>query len=713
MNPGALSLEVRAPGVAVVTIDDPRESVNTLRRSMIAEFDRLLSTLEERDDLQGLVLASGKPQGFIAGADLEMLQELTTALEAQELAEVFQGLQGRIQALSIPAVAAVHGSCLGGGLELTLALDGRVAAEDARLGLPEVQLGLLPGGGGTQRLPRLVGLDRALELLLTGRQLDARRAAGIGLVDEVVPRPLLLEAAIRRALELGQGHRAPSRWIQLRRRLLAGPGRKLVLGRAWRQTRARTRSLYPAPERILTVVETGLVRGLEAGLAAEAQAFGELAVSPQADRLIELFFAANALKTEPWVEAKPSPVAKVGVLGGGLMGAGIALVTAHRAARVVRLKDRDHQGVGHGLAHIHRQLTGRVSRRRMTPLERDQVLARVSGTIDYSGFTQVDLVIEAVFEDLALKRQMIREVEAVGAENMIFASNTSALPIDAIAQASRHPETVVGMHYFSPVERMPLLEVVAAPRTAPWVIATCVALGRAQGKTVIVVNDGPGFYSSRILAPYLNEAARLVAEGIAVETVDRALLDFGLPVGPLALLDEVGLDVGAKVAATLEEAFGERMQPPEAMARLLEERRLGRKAGRGFYHYGRGKGKKAVDDSVYELIDTTPGTAPPAQQLAQRCILLMVNEAIRCFEEGILRSARDGDVGAVFGLGFPPFRGGPFRYLDTSGAAKVLEWLEALEQRHGQRFTPAPLLVAMAAEGRSFYGAEPVAPPGT
>ncbi|MDX1656524.1 MAG: 3-hydroxyacyl-CoA dehydrogenase NAD-binding domain-containing protein, partial [Candidatus Competibacteraceae bacterium] len=646
MNPGALSLEVRAPGVAVVTIDDPRESVNTLRRSMIAEFDRLLSTLEERDDLQCLVLASGKPQGFIAGADLEMLQELTTALEAQELAEVFQGLQGRIQALSIPTVAAIHGSCLGGGLELTLALDGRVAAEDARLGLPEVQLGLLPGGGGTQRLPRLVGLDRALELLLTGRQLDARRAAGIGLVDEVVPRPLLLEAAIRRALELGQGHRAPSRWIQLRRRLLAGPGRKLVLGRAWRQTRARTRSLYPAPERILTVVETGLVRGLEAGLAAEAQAFGELAVSPQADRLIELFFAANALKTEPWVEAKPSPVAKVGVLGGGLMGAGIALVTAHRAARVVRLKDRDHQGVGHGLAHIHRQLTGRVSRRRMTPLERDQVLARVSGTIDYSGFTQVDLVIEAVFEDLALKRQMIREVEAVGAENMIFASNTSALPIDAIAQASRHPETVVGMHYFSPVERMPLLEVVAAPRTAPWVIATCVALGRAQGKTVIVVNDGPGFYSSRILAPYLNEAARLVAEGIAVETVDRALLDFGLPVGPLALLDEVGLDVGAKVAATLEEAFGERMQPPEAMARLLEERRLGRKAGRGFYHYGRGKGK--VDDSVYKLINATPGTAPPAQQLAQRCILLMVNEAIRCFEEGILGSARDGDVGAVF-----------------------------------------------------------------
>jgi len=394
----------------------------------------------------------------------------------------------------------------------------------------------------------------------------------------------------------------------------------------------------------------------------------------------------------------------VGMVGAGLMGAGIAAVTAD-AGIPVRLRDKDDAALGRGLRQIAGIFDERVKRRRLTQAEREEKMALVTATTDWSGFKTCDVVVEAVFEDLKLKRETLSTAERE-APAALFASNTSSLPIGRIAEPAARPGDVVGMHFFSPVDKMPLLEVVRAFRTSPQAVATAVALGKRIGKTVIVVNDGVGFYTSRILAPYMNEASWLLIEGAAVEDIDGALVDFGFPVGPMQLLDEVGIDVGSKVAHIMLEAFGERMKPPEGFDRVVEGGRLGRKSKKGFYLYGDGKekGRKEVDRSVYDLL---PGgqkrTSPPREEIAERCVLQMVNEAAHCLGEKILRSARDGDVGAVFGLGWPAFRGGPFRYADSLGAARLVERLASYQERFGPRFTPAPLLAQLARSGGKFF----------
>jgi 3-hydroxyacyl-CoA dehydrogenase/enoyl-CoA hydratase/3-hydroxybutyryl-CoA epimerase len=442
---------------------------------------------------------------------------------------------------------------------------------------------------------------------------------------------------------------------------------------------------------------------MQRGLEREARLFGELAVSDVARRLIDIFFATTALKKDSGVDdpaVKPRPVRSVGVLGGGLMGSGIAFVTV-TAGIPVRVREKDDGASARALASVRTLLDERVKRRSITRLERQAQLRLLTGSTDWSGMEHADLLVEAVFEDLELKREMVRGFERVNRTG-IFASNTSSIPIARIAEASARPESVLGMHYFSPVQKMPLLEVVVTPRTAPEVTATAVALGKKQGKTVIVVNDGPGFYTSRILAPYMNEAAEILIDGARVEDIDGALTDFGMPVGPIVLMDEVGIDVGAKVGKVLHEAFGDRMAPPKGLEALVAEGRLGRKSRKGFYTYG-GK-KKEVDATVYDLL---PGGRARKKigrdEIAERTVLQMVNEAIRCLGEGVLRSARDGDVGAIFGLGFPPFLGGPFRYADAIGAQALLERLERWHDKLGDRFEPAPLLVEHARAGTRFH----------
>lgn len=710
MTASILSLERRDDGVAVLWMNDPEESVNTLKRELIDEFEEMLAGIESDREIKVLVFASGKPDSFVAGADLEMLLEIHEAREAKALSEASQRIQRRIAALKPTTVAAINGACLGGGLELAMAFDGRLAADHdkTRLGLPEVQLGLLPGGGGTQRLPALVGIERALDLLLTGRQVNARYAKRIGLVDDCTHKDILVDAAAMLGREIRGRPRHPSAWQRVRSRLSMGAlrnwalagnpaGRWFVFDQARKRSRRKTRGNYPAPDRILEVVRTGLESGRQRGEAAEAGAFGELVVTPEARQLIRLFFASNQLKKESGVDdadVKPEEVKKVGVLGAGLMGAGIAYVCLAKADTAVRLKDINDDNLTRGLANIHGMLDERVKRRSITSLDRARLLGRLSGTLDYSGFGNCQVVVEAVFEDMKLKHKMIEELAKKTGTRTIVASNTSALPIAEIAEASEHPETVIGMHYFSPVERMPLLEIVVTDKTAPWVIATCVALGKKQGKTVIVVRDGPGFYTTRILGTYMNEATYLLNEGAPIDRIDEALLDFGYPVGPMALLDEVGFDVGHKVATTLEKAFGTRMVPGPGMRKLAEDERLGKKNQRGLYLYGgkKSKGGKQVDQSVYGLLGVTADPEFDLREISERCALQMVNEAAWCLGEGVIKSARDGDVGAVFGLGFPPFRGGPFRYIDSIGAAEIVDRLNRLAETHGERFTPAPLL---------------------
>ena len=673
--------------------------------------------------ISSLVFTSGKADGFIAGADVQMLQRITTREEGTELARGGQQAMARLEELGKrkPIVAAIHGAALGGGLEVALACTYRVGTDDRKtqLGQPEVQLGLIPGAGGTQRLPRLIGIAQALDLILTGKSVRASKARRLGLLDEVVPRPILLEVAKRRAAELSSGALRPDRSrVHLRQiadrevlqavALEENPiGRRILFQQARKALLRKTRGHYPAPEKALEAVRIGIEKGAEEGYRTEAQQFGELVVSEVSRNLVQLFFATTSLKKDSGVDdpsIAPATASKVGMIGAGLMGAGIAAVTAD-AGIPVRLRDKDDAALGRGLRQIAGIFDERVKRRRLTPAERDEKMALITATTDWSGFKTCDVVVEAVFEDLNLKRETLA-VDEREAPAALFASNTSSLPIGRIAERAARPGDVVGMHFFSPVDKMPLLEVVRAPRTSPQAVATAVALGKRIGKTVIVVNDGVGFYTSRILAPYMNEASWLLIDGASVEDIDGALMDFGFPVGPMQLLDEVGIDVGSKVAHIMLEAFGERMKPPEGFDRVAEGGRMGRKSKKGFYLYGgdKEKGHKEVDRTVYDLL---PGgqkrTSPPREEIAERCVLQMVNEAALCLGEKILRSARDGDVGAVFGLGWPPFRGGPFRYADSLGAGRVVERLTAYQERFGPRFTPAPLLLQLSRSGGKFF----------
>lgn len=715
--------------VAVISIDLKESPVNTLGPQVLAELEEVMTRAASDTAASALVIISGKPDSFVAGADIEMLEKLKTSAEATALARQAQSALDRLDAFEKPVVAAIHGACLGGGLEWVLACDYRIATDGQKtvLGLPEVQLGLIPGAGGTQRLPRIIGVQGAIDLIATGKTLKGKKALKRGLIDELVPQPILLEVAKRRARELAKGTLTVERtrgmakgrglaglmkgladkeaWAELA--LEENPvGRRVLFDQAKKQVLKKTKGKYPAPERALETIRIGLERGMQAGLESEAQAFGELVVTDVSRRLVEIFFATAALKKDNGTNdssIRPRPITKLGLVGGGLMGAGIAYVASATQKVDVRIKEADAAGVGRSLAHVRGLYDERVRRRSISHRELDKAFARVSATTEWAGFKRCELVIEAVPEELSLKHKVLQQVEGLGGPDVIFASNTSSLPIAEIAKASKHPETVIGMHYFSPVNKMPLLEVITHPGTAPWVVATCVEVGKRQGKTVIVVSDGVGFYTSRVLAPYLNEAAFILAEGAEVADIDRALVDLGFPVGPMTLLDEVGIDVATKVSKIMHRAFGARVAPPTATDALVADGRLGRKSGRGFYRYEQQK-KREVDETVYSLLPQgSRRTRVDRAEVADRCLLQFMNEAVRCLGEGIIRSARDGDIGAIYGLGFPPYLGGPFRACDARGVGRVLERLEHYHERFGERFTPAPLFFEMVKAGKKFY----------
>ena len=698
-------------GIAVVTLDLPGESVNKFSRAVKDEFTDVFAELQRDAAVRAIVIISGKRDVFVAGADIEEFVALRSAEEATRLSRDGQAMLDHVAASPKPIVAAVHGACLGGGLELILACQYRVVTDHPKtmLGAPEVQLGIIPGAGGCNRLPRVVGLRGALEMILTGKNIRAAKAFKMGLVDELVPPPILRSVAIAAARRLasgpGGGRRRPggvAGWFFDRSAL----GQSIVLKRARTMTLKQTGGHYPAPLAALDTIRFSLSKGVELGLRYEAERFGQMAMTDVSRRLVEVFFATTALKKDPGVPAPaPSPrrVDRLGILGAGFMGSGIAAIAAGQAGVEVRLKDADLPRVGAGLRAAAGIVNERVRRRSITRREGARQLALVSGGSDYTGFHAADLVIEAVFEDLEVKRQVVREVEAVVRPTCIFASNTSTIPISRIAEASIRPETVIGMHFFSPVQRMPLLEVIVGERTAVETTVTAVAFGRRMGKTVIVVRDRPGFFVNRILSPYINEAVRLLVEGVPIETVDRAMAAWGFPVGPITLLDEVGLDVAAKAGSVMQEAFGERLRQALDLGALVADKRLGRKNGRGFFLYRDGK-RAGVDPTAYRVLGLAP-TAPPADEdvVAERLAFAMLNEAARALEEGVVRQPRDGDIGALFGIGFPAFRGGPFRTLDALGARAAVGTLGRLASLHGDRFLPAASLVEQADHGGRYY----------
>ena len=697
-------------GLAIVTMDTPDSPQNVLNETIGEEFQEVIDDLESDHSLKAMIFRSAKEGCFVAGADISMLQTIESAQQAKDSCHLLHGLFQRIADLNITTVAAIDGVCLGGGLELALVFDYRIAssAKATKVGVPEVQLGVLPGGGGTTRLPRMISLPNALDMILTGKQLNAKRAKGVGLVDKVVLPEVLLSTA-----EVYAKKPKPHRSQSIKDKLMKlGPVRKFVINQARKKTLKQTKGKYPAPLKILDIIEQGLGLSMPKALELEAIGFGELLMTPESKQLVKLFFAVTDSKKDAGVDSdEPARVIEnVGVLGAGLMGAGISYVTVAKAKTTVRLKDINAEGLAKGIAYVGKLVDKKLKRRHISKIDRQNTMARITGSIDYSGFKNSDVVIEAVFESLDLKRQMVADIEALndgkkGGKETIFATNTSAIPIDDVAAKAKYPERIVGMHYFSPVEKMPLLEVISGSKTADWATATAVELGKKQGKTVIVVNDGPGFYTTRALVPYSNEAVRLILEGVAIEEIDKAMEDFGMPVGPIKLMDEVGIDVGAHIVVTLNQAFGERVPLIDGVDKVLDDDRQGKKNSRGFYDYSEDSKGKQVDQSIYTVmgVSNPGGTVLSRTDISERIMLTMLNEAAYCLGEGILRSARDGDIGAIFGLGFPPFLGGPFRYMDTLGADLVVQRLEKLKAEHGERFTPAPVLLDLANNQKGFY----------
>jgi 3-hydroxyacyl-CoA dehydrogenase/enoyl-CoA hydratase/3-hydroxybutyryl-CoA epimerase len=705
----AFSTEVR-DGIAVVTFDLPGEPVNKLNAAVKVEFEALLIRIRDDAEIRAVVLISGKPDTFIAGADIEEFTALTTQAEAERLSFEGQEMVSRVETLPKPVVAAIHGACLGGGLELALACSYRVATDHPKtqLGLPEVQLGIIPGAGGCQRLPRLVGARAALDMILTGRSERAAKALKLGLVDELVPKSILLPTAMAAADRLTRGggqRRAAQGGLPAFFLDRTPAGRRLVYRQARAQVLKKTGGHYPAPLAGLEAVQVGLEHGVAAGLAEEHRAFGHLAVGDVSRKLVQIFFATTALKKDDGVppgSASPRQIRRLGVVGSGFMGSGIAGTAVLNVEVDTRLKDADLFRVGKGIRAASDILDERLKRRRLTRPQYERLRALLSGGDDYAGFARADLVIEAVFEELELKRRILAEVEQRVRADAIFASNTSTIPIRDIAAEAAHPERVLGMHFFSPVEKMPLLEVIPTEATTPEALVTAVRFGRRMGKTVIVVEDHPGFWVNRILSPYLGQAGLLVEEGVPIELVDRSMTEWGFPVGPVALLDEVGLDVAQKAAKVMQEAFGERMRPGAGLERLLQAGRLGRKNGRGFYRYKDGH-KTGVDDGIYGLLNVKPSDSADPETVRRRLVYAMLNEAAAACGEGVIRSARDGDIGAIYGIGFPAFRGGPLRMIDDLGAARVIETLYELQDRYGERFRPAPALAEMARQGGRYY----------
>ncbi|GAA5138901.1 fatty acid oxidation complex subunit alpha FadJ [Thalassotalea piscium] len=710
MSNNTFTLKKQENGLAHLVMDVHGESMNTLKAEFADEIAEVLQEIKSDTSLKGVILLSGKADSFVAGADINMLANCQSAAEATALSRQGQMIFDQIANLSIPVVAAINGACLGGGLELAMACHARVCSDSAKtaLGLPEVQLGLLPGSGGTQRLPLLVGIQKALDMMLTGKQLRAKQALKSGLVDDVAPNSVLISVAEKLALsgkvKTGQQNNKEVKLSFVGKALeRTSLGRKVLFSQALKSVIAKTKGNYPAPIKIIDCVKVGVEQTLAKGYQTEADHFGQLVMSPESAQLRQIFFATTDMKKEQGIEGvAPRVIENVGVLGGGLMGGGIAFVTATKANLPVRIKDISHQGIHHALKYSFDLLNKKVKRRFMLKSEMQKQMAMITGALDYKGFKSADVVIEAVFEDLSLKQSMVADIEANCKENTIFASNTSSLPIGQIAAKAKRPENVIGLHYFSPVDKMPLAEIIAHDKTSDETISTTVALAKKQGKTPIVVKDKAGFYVNRILAPYMNEAALMLLDGTPIEALDKALVKFGFPVGPMQLLDEVGIDIGAKIGPILQAELGDRFSPPPAFDKLIADGRLGKKVKKGFYLYNSTK-KKTVDESVYTLLGINKTQTVATDDIALRCVYMMLNEAARCLDESIIRNARDGDIGAIFGIGFPPFLGGPFRYIDTIGAPQIVSKMNQWSKAYGDRFVPCELLIKMAEENSKFY----------
>lgn len=694
-------------GVAVVTIAMEDVPVNVWNERSVRAFVSTLDAVLGRPGLKGIVLRSGR-ETFLAGADLKSMMPLDHPRNMTLARELREALR-RLETCGVPVVAAIDGTALGGGYELCLACHRRLARSDERIriGLPESQLGLLPGAGGTQRLPRLIGIRAALPLLIEGRTLAPREAHRAGLVDELAESD---EELLARATDwILSTKEAVQPWDRKVETIPGGgvqsPGGYQTFLPAAALVREKTHDKYPAPLLILRCVYEGLQLPFERGMMIEERMFARCLASPVAANTIRTMFLA--VREIQGGASRPKDVPesrflKVGVLGAGMMGSGIAYAAASRGIDVV-LRDVDADTAGKGKARVEKLLADRVERGKATRADTERILSRIHATSRADDLAGCELIIEAVPEDRAIKEAVIREAEGRLSPNAIVASNTSTLPITSLAAYSGRPASFVGLHFFSPVDRMPLVEIIRGRATSPETIAHAFDFVRALGKTPIVVGDGRGFYTSRVFSSYVNAGVLSLQEGVAPALVENAGRTAGMPVGPLAVADEVGLDLIRQISAQTESDLGRPDESPAAIAAklLVGLGRPGRKAGRGFYDYPP-DGRKSLWPGLRDHFRRRdPQPAP--EDLERRFLHAQALEAARAFEAGVVTSARDGDVGSILGWGFAPWSGGVFSYIDGVGVAQFVREAEALADRHGPFFAPPKLLVDMAREGRRFH----------
>jgi 3-hydroxyacyl-CoA dehydrogenase/enoyl-CoA hydratase/3-hydroxybutyryl-CoA epimerase len=678
---------------------------------------RLKEVIEElrQSPYKAVVMVSRKPKIFIAGADIEEIKKINSKDEyarvLNEAHEIFNALED----LPLVTVAAINGQCLGGGCEMVLSCDYRLCADgpDTRIGLPEVKLGIIPGFGGCVRLPRTVGLPAALDIILAGKAVDGRKAEKIGLVDACVPGQQLVERALafaREKIAAGAKKRrkvyAPKGAMNTFMHSFAG--RPLVFSQARKSVMKETKGFYPAPLKALEVVgKTYGLRDRARALKIEAEGFVEVATTAVSKNLIDLFYMMEAVKKQTGVEGdvKPLPVKHMAVLGAGTMGGGIAQVAADKGIHV-RMKDIANHALALGLRHASEIFKKYLKRKRITKYDYEAKMAMISGTLDYSGFQLMDVVVEAIVEDMGIKKKVIAETATHCRKDTILATNTSSLSVTEMAEAHPHPENFVGMHFFNPVDKMPLVEVIRGPKTSDVATATIFDLAKKMGKTPVVVKDGPGFLVNRLLMPYMIEAMFLLQDGMEIETVDRWYTHkFGMPMGPFRLMDEVGLDVCIKVVKIFHKALGDRIEVPKMIDALYESKRLGKKSGRGFYLYDDKGHQLSADRAVYtELALKAPTNPLSEQECLERGVFTMVNEAaLALIEDHIVATPQDVDLAMIMGTGFPPFRGGLLKYADSLGTQYVASQLEIYASKCGPRLKPTQPLANLAKTDRKFY----------
>ena len=704
---GPFRIESLPTGIVILWFDDPERKVNLLDSSTLDLLQRALGAVKVRStDPRALILASGKSGQFIAGADVTEFDRIETPAEAESKVKYAQELFQEFADLPYPTVAAIDGPCLGGGTELALAFRYRVASNNRNtaIGLPEVKLGILPGFGGSQRLPRLIGFTQAVSMIVSGRSVDSHRARKMGLVDDVVPRERFVPRVVEWTEALLTRPKPPKRGgppAHHRAFESLPPLRSYVLSQARKTVLKQTGGHYPAPLEILRVLGVTYGTRLQDGLRIERKSVSKLLFTPESINLRRIFVMSEDAKRVPSAAAA-LPVDSVTVLGAGTMGGEIAYLFTRAGIRV-RLRDIKPEPILGSLAHAKSLFDREVAKRRLTRAEMELAMARIEPVLELNGLGRTDLVLEAVVEDLTVKQGLLREVETQVPDTCVLATNTSSLSVRGMGRALRRPGRLAGMHFFNPAARMPLVEVIRTEATDPAARDTVLALARRIKKTPILVRDAPGFLVNRVLMPYLSEAVGLVERGVEIAAIDAELRRFGMPMGPLELLDEIGLDVARKVAHVLQEAFGARVGSTGLLDKLVAAGSLGKKSGLGFYRYEQGV-RQGVNPA---LLPTKSGgknepQAMPATEIRDRLLDAMVNEGAMALDDRVVERAEDVDLAMVMGTGFPPFRGGLLRYADESGIGGVVERL-ARRQQEGAPSGPCGKLQRMALGNERFY----------